>query len=120
MEEIQIIKDIKTVVDGLNICEIERLKASGFTNSCFINEDGSLTESHKWNIKEKKKYIYIDCGTGGVFMVIREDGEIYNIKGYGTPDKNKKIKSNLGKIQDYIDNDRDIKDLHKKRYNYLR
>jgi len=113
------LNDIKKVVDGLSVCESEKLKAQGYTNECFFNEDGSTTPQYSYNIKEKKKYIYIDCGSSGVFMVVR-DGEIYNIKGYGTIDKNKKEKANLGKISDYINGERDIKYLHARRYNYLR
>jgi len=52
-------------------------------------------------------------------MVEKTTGEIFNIKGYGTPDKNKKIKANLGNIKNYTDLDK-IKILHSKRYNSLR
>jgi hypothetical protein len=58
-------------------------------------------------------------------MVLKENGEIYNIKGYGTPDQNKKIKANLGNINDYINPDGTfnpikINWLFDRQYNYLR
>ena len=124
------INKIKEIINGLNEQEKLRLKAEGYTNECFFNKDGNLTENYEWKFLEKKKYIYINCGTSGVFMVNKEDGEIFNIKGYGTPDKNKKIKADLGNIKDYFNifngvltDDLDInkiKVLHKRRYNYLR
>lgn len=117
---------IKEVVKGLNICESERLKEQGFINECFFNPDRTLTEEYTFKILEKKKYFYINCGGSGVFMVEKETGEIFNIKGYGTADKNKKIKANLGNIKDYVFEDNNflniekIKFLHSKRWNYLR
>lgn len=110
---------IKEVISMLNVCECDKLKASGMTNECFFNSDGSLTECYKWIIIEKKKYVYVNCGSSGVFMIERETGEIYNTKGYGTIDKNKKIKADLGNITDYGDIEK-VKYLHSKRYNYLR
>lgn len=121
---------IKEVVKGLNICECERLKEQGFTNECFFNNgvwtSENLTEEYTFKILEKKKYFYINCGSCGVFMVEKDTGEIYNIKGYGTADKNKKIKADLGNIKDYVFEDNNflniekIKFLHSKRWNYLR
>jgi hypothetical protein len=81
--------EIKKIVEGLNIAEKERLKAEGYTNQCFFNEDGGLTDCYLWTLKEKKKYFYFDCGSSGVFMVDKEDGLIFGIKGYGTPNKRK-------------------------------
>jgi len=108
---------IKEVVNMLNVAELEKLKGEGFDNECFFNSEG-LTNGYKWVVLEKKKYFYINCGSSGVFMVDRE-GEIFNIKGYGTADKNKKIKADLGNISDYGDIEK-VKILHSKRYNYLR
>ena len=112
------IKIINEVVKGLNIVEAERLKKDGYTNECFFNKDNTLTEQHTFKILEKQKYFYINLGGSGVFMVDRE-GEIFNIKGYGTPDKNKKLKANLGNINDYTTQEK-INFLHTKQYNYLR
>lgn len=38
-----------------------------------------------WHVKisEGRKYINVDVGGSGVFMVTKEDGEIFGIKGYG-------------------------------------
>jgi hypothetical protein len=39
--------------------------------------------------KPKSKYIYLDAGGSGAFMVDRADDRVYCIKGYGVPDKRK-------------------------------
>jgi len=118
------IEILKEVVKGLNECEKQTLIKKGYTNEAFFI-NGILTEQYNFNILEKKKYFYVNCGGSGVFM-IDKTGEIFNIKGYGTPDKNKKLKSNLGNIKDYVFTENNfldinkIKVLHSKRYNYLR
>ena len=124
------IEKIKEVIKGLNICECERLEQKGFTNECFFKNafpnPENLTEQYTFNVLEKKKYFYLNCGGSGVFMVEKDTGEIFNIKAYGTADKNKKIKADLGNIKDYVFIDNNflnidkIKVLHSKRYNYLR
>ena len=114
-ERITIADRIKEVVKDLNIFEADRLKADGYTNECFFNQDGNLTDSYKWTAKEKKKYFNLDCGNSGVFMVDRITGEIYNIKAYGQIDKNKKIKADVGNIKTC-----NTEILHSKRWNYLR
>ena len=105
---------IKQVVEWLNILEANRLKKDGYTNSCFFNPDGSLTDNHKIRYLEKKKYFYINFGTSGAFMIDKETGLIYNIKAYGQIDK----KKCLGYIQSI--NETNIEHLHNKRWNYLR
>lgn len=109
------INKILEILKGLNQFEKEHLLYQGFNNNCFFNEDGTLTEGYKWTYSEKKNYFYLDCGTSGAFMVNKEDGEIFNIKGYGKIDKNKKLKADLGNLDNV-----DVKVLHTKRYNYLR
>src|SRR3990167_2513927 len=106
---------IKQVVEGLNKHEADRLKAEGYTNTAFFNEDGSLTSEYKWIVKEGRKYFYLNCGTSGVFLVDKTTGEIYNIKAYGQADFNKKAKADIGNI-----NSVDVGFLHSKRWNYLR
>ena len=108
------INKIKEIIEDLNRAEKERLIKDGFTNSAFFDEKGELTQEHKWYFKEKRKYFYLDCGSSGAFLVDRE-GEIFNIKSYGTADKNKKLKADLGNI-----NNVDVLELHKKRWNYLK
>jgi len=105
---------IKEIINGLNECEKERLIKDGFTNECFFDKNGNLTKEHKWYFKEKTKYFYLNVGGSGAFMVDK-NGEIFNIKSYGTIDKNKKLKADLGNI-----NKVDVKVLHSKRWNYLR
>lgn len=46
----------------------------------------------------RRKYIAIDVGTSGAWLVEAESGEIFNIKGYGVPDRNKKRKADIGNI----------------------
>lgn len=124
------IEKVKVLVEALNQLEAEKLRKDGYTNSAFFNQDGSLTEQYKVHFKEKQKYFYIDFGSSGVFMIAKEEikgqnksitfnfpiGSIFNIKGYGTPDFNKKLKSDLGNINTITD----IKALFDKRWNYLR
>ena len=128
-KQINLTNILKEVVKGLNIVETERLKQEGYINEHFFKgvlTPENLTEEYKYKILEKKKYFYINSGNSGVFMIEKESGEIFNINGYGTPDKNKKLKANLGNIRDYVftkNNFLDInkiKILHAKRYNYLR
>ena len=116
MNEEQIIK----VVEWLNVAEKERLIKDGFTNSCFFNESGELQDGYKWKFKQSTgKYHKLNCGTSGAFMVEIETGEIFNIKAYGVPDKNKKIKADLGNIKD-VNTLEQARVLHAKQYNYLR
>ena len=115
-EQTEDLKEIALkVVEQLNICEAEEFKKRGYTNECFFNSDGTLTDNHKITLKEKQKYFYINFGDSGAFMVDKITGEIYNIKGYGKIDSNKKIKADLGNIKDI-----NTEILHSKRYNYLR
>lgn len=95
---------IALVVIGLN--EAERKK---------FNDAGFVHDPDVWVASTKKKFIHINCGTSGAFMVEKETGELYNIQGYGRPDRNKKKKADLGNIKDV-----DPKWLHTKRHNYLR
>jgi hypothetical protein len=70
----------------------------------------------QWSIKkEGKKFAYLDKGTSGVFLIERATGELYNIKGYGVPDYNKKQKADIGNLATV-----DVQVLHTKQYNYLR
>ena len=117
------INKLNEVVKGLNILEAERLKKQGYNNDCFFNSDGTTTKEYSYYIKEGKKYFKLNCGYSGVFMVDLE-GEIYNIKGYGVADKKKKIKSNLGNINNYfvdgVINIGRLRILSSSRYNYTR
>ena len=62
-----------------------------------------------------KKFAYIDIGGSGAWLVERSTGEIFNIKGYGVPDYNKKKKADIGNIATV-----DPEVMHAKRWNYLR
>ena len=39
----------------------------------------------------RRKYIALDIGTSGAWLVDRTTGEVCNIKAYGTPDKQKRL-----------------------------
>ena len=106
------INKILEIIKGLNECEEEKLNKNGFTNNCFFHENGTLTKEYLWVVIEAKKYYYLNCGGSGAFMVNNKDGEIFNIKGYGKIDKNKKLKADLGNIDSV-----DCKILHERRYN---
>lgn len=63
----------------------------------------------------RRKFVVIDIGTSGAYMVERATGELFNIKGYGVPDRNKKRKADLGNVTTA-----NGAELLKRRYNYLR
>ena len=96
------------VVRGLNAAEKVEHERLGY-----------VWEHDEWHAVKPKgtqgKYIRIDCGGSGAFMVRIADGELFNIKGYGVPDQNKKLKADLGNIATV-----NPAALHKRRYNYLR
>lgn len=112
---------LEIVIEKLNVCEIARLKAEGYTNECFFNLNGSLTEDYKIKLKEKQKYFYLNFGSSGAFMVLKQDittkngsfpkNSVFGIKGYGTPN----FKKCYGDIFNL-----DIEKLHKLRYDYRR
>jgi len=89
VDELEDYVKIKEIVEGLNICEAERLREQGCINECFFDNTGNLTENYTYHIKEKKKYYYLDVGGSGKFMICKESGNIFGIKSYGSPNKNK-------------------------------
>lgn len=96
---------INEIVAALNVIEAERHLAAGY--------------SHKPDLvtsKVRSKFVAIDFGYSGAFLVEKSTGELYNIKSkYGVPDYNKKQKANLGNIFTV-----DPRQLHSRRWNYLR
>lgn len=58
------------------------LRLNGYTNECFFNADGSLTNEYKVNLKQKKKYVYLDVGSSGKFLI--DDQGVWSIKSYGS------------------------------------
>ena len=95
---------VESVIDKLNVIEKRKHLEQGFTIPADL-----------WHFKEKRRYLNLDCGHSGAFLVDKFTGEIYNIKAYGVADQNKKIKADLGNI-----NTVDVEKLHCKRWNYLR
>lgn len=105
---LQIEAAIEAVVRGLN----EEEDARDFAQE--MKKRGG-TWDH-WHIKKAgKKFIYLDCGGSGAFLIEKATGELYNIKAYGVPDYNKKKKADIGNVLTV-----DPKVLHTKRWNYLR
>ena len=94
---------LERVIEGLNKVEESCMKARGYT-----------FPPDQWHSVPRKKYIALDCGGSGAFLIEKKTGEIFNIKAYGAPDKNKKLKANLGNIQSV-----DPGFLHARRFNYL-
>ena len=47
--------------------------------------------------KQRRKYICLDDGGSGAFVVDRQTGEIYRVKAYGAPNK-KKLVGNIANI----------------------
>lgn len=67
------------------------------------------------HFKERQKFVAIDIGGSGAWLVDKTTGEIYNIMGYGKPDHNKKRKADIGNLSNV-----DPANMHARRYNYLR
>ena len=99
-----IITALEKITEQLNVIEKRKHAEKGFTHPADF-----------WHSKERNKYIAMDCGNSGAFLVEKPTGEIYNIMGYGQADKNKKIKADLGNITTV-----DPEFLHARRWNYLR
>lgn len=101
------------VVTGLNHAHTNEMQSRG--NTWAFDQAGVLLRSEQVRAVAKRKWVNIDIGSSGAFMVERTTGEIYNIKAYGVPDHNKKQKANLGNIATA-----NPETLYAKRYNYLR
>ena len=94
------------LINALNVIEQREHVAKGLTK---FPDD-------KWAVKKSgKKFTYLDCGTSGAFLLEHATGELFNIKGYGVPDYNKKLKANIGNLAMV-----NPEVLHRQRYNYLR
>ena len=97
---------LKVVVQVLNYIETRKHLAQGYDNF----------PADRVEYKDrKKKFVAIDIGSSGAWLVEKETGEIYNIKGYGVPDYNKKLKADIGNIYTV-----DPEFMHNRRHNYLR
>ena len=46
------------------------------------------SSGYRKTAKERRKYVALDSGTSGAFLMNKETGEVFNIKAYGVP-KNK-------------------------------
>ena len=99
---------IERVLLGLNECQIKYYEVNGLHNLIKFPD--------VWKIdKVGKKFLHLNCGTSGAFLIEKETGEIFNIKGCGVPDYNKKKKADIGNIATV-----NPETLFTKRYNYLR
>lgn len=93
------------LIDGLNAAEAARHAANGYTFAHSVWHIGTIG----------RRFVHINCGTSGAFLLDAESLELYNIKGYGVPDHNKKKKADIGNLLTV-----DPAVLFTKRYNYLR
>jgi len=100
---------LETLIVGLNEAKEQSLRDNGYTNLV-----GKHWDDFNVN-KIGKKFLYLDSGGSGCFLVELKTGELYNIKGYGVADYNKKKKANLGNVFQV-----DPAWLLSKRWNYLR
>ncbi len=100
----EVMEKVNEVVAKLNGIQEQEYAAKGYTFRDFITVK-----------KVAKKFIYIDVGGSGAWLVERGTGEIFNIKGYGVPDYNKKVKADIGNIKTV-----DPEVMYNKRWNYLR
>jgi len=105
----EIMEHLTTKIEALAV-ELNKLEAEDFARRGF-------THPHdRWHLKKVgKKFAYLDCGGSGAFLVESATGELYNIKGYGVPDYNKKKKADIGNIATV-----NPRELHARRWNYLR
>jgi hypothetical protein len=100
---------LEHLIDGLNEAKESALHAQGFTNLVGKGYDNYHVK------KVGPKFIYLDAGGSGCFLIERATGTLFNIKGYGVPDYNKHAKKPLGNVSTV-----DPTWLHSKRFNYLR
>lgn len=81
----------------------------------FAQKYPNLVVPDRVTANPRRKFIAIDIGSSGAFLVERTTGELFNIKAYGVPDRNKKRKADIGNVATV-----DGAALLSKRYNYLR
>lgn len=97
---------LKQLCNELNRLEMAELIKDGHVN---ITRLDYFKENHAYHYKIKKTWANIDAGTSGAFMVELETGNIYNIKGYGVPNR-AKHRGNLATIN--------AGELHRHRWAY--
>jgi len=66
--------------------------------------NGIFKKDWKVKVKPGKKYIKVDLGNSGKFMMNKNDGHLYFIKGYGKVD----LRKNFGRIDNIIKRDFDF------------
>jgi len=98
-------EQMDTLTERLNEIESERFKQMGYTHTPDVVH---------WKDRGKK-FVAVDIGGRGAWLIEKTTGEIFNIKGYGVADYNKKRKANIGNIDTV-----DPVNMHNRRWNYLR
>lgn len=101
--------NLDRLIENLNKAKEKHLTAQGLTNLV----DRGYNNFHINKVGQK--FLYLDAGGSGCFLVEIATGELYNIKGYGVPDYNKKKKADIGNVATV-----DASWLYSKRWNYLR
>lgn len=96
---------LDTLIAELNEAQVAQHLANGYTHKTDV-----------WCYKgATNKWVRIDVGGSGAFLMDSGTGELYNIKGYGVPDHNKKKKADIGSV--FTANGAE---LLAKRWNYLK
>lgn len=101
--------DVERLITELNIAKEAQLVRQGLTNLVGRGYDNFHVK------KVGTKFLYIDCGGSGCFLVELATGELFNIKAYGVPNYNKHTKAPLGNVRNV-----DATWLLEHRWNYLR
>lgn len=96
---------LNELVAALNALE----ESTHAANGC----DNFPADKVRWS--ERTKFCAIDIGTSGAWLVEKSTGELFNIKAYGVPDRNKKAKADIGNVFTCKP-----EELYRRRYNYLR
>jgi len=109
------VEDLAGFVAGIAAEHALYFHKKGYDNACFFKENGELSDAERVTAKTRKKFIAIDIGRSGAYLVEKATGELFNIKAYGVPDYNKKKKSDLGNIASA-----DPVRVYRLRWNYLR
>lgn len=110
-----ILKACEWLVFDLNKIIAADLIGQGYTGPAFFTPEGEPNEQQVAKLKSRKKFYALDVGTSGAYLIEKETGEIFNIKGYGRPDYNKKRKSDIGNVLTC-----DSVKVFRMRHNYLR
>lgn len=101
-------QEILELAKKMDDLQVLNLKLGGYVNECFFNLDGSLTDQYKVSLKQKKKYVYLDVGDSGKYLI--DENGVWSIKAYGQKNYFKgsvaivlaSVNENIGKLSEAI------------------